>query len=161
MLHGATWRPLEGRTFRTNLLGHRRTASSACVTVTFSLLFAAAARSSVFTYSLDHVHGHRSNNKHLLAGYHLRPIHLMSGILQCYPTLCRESIGGTEPFRSVELKKKRRINGAGASKGGSANVRRLGRVKRCIECTSSSFPSILSFSNIPAKDLVLVNFGKI
>lgn len=121
----------------------------------------AAARSSVFTYTLDHVHEHRSNNKHLLAGYHLRPIHLMSGILQCYPTLCRESIGGTEPFRSVELKKKRRINGADASKEGSTNMCRLGLVKKSIECTSSSFRSILPFSNIPAKDLAFVNFGKI
>lgn len=57
------------------------------------------SRSSVFTYTLDHVHEHRSNNKHLLAGYHLRPIHLMSGILERYPALCRESIGGSGPFR--------------------------------------------------------------
>lgn len=40
-------------------------------------------------------------------------------------------------------------------------MRRLGRVKKSIECTSSSFRSILPFSNIPAKDLVFVNFGKI
>ena len=69
----------------------------------------------IYVHSRDHVHEHRSNNKHLLAGYHLRPIHLMSGILERYPVLCRESIGGSGSFlvgfaAAFEPKKKSRMN---------------------------------------------------
>lgn len=65
----------------------------------FLSLFCALTSAPVLPYlrTDDHVYVHRSNNKHLLAGYHLRPIHLMSSILKRYPALCRESIDGLGP----------------------------------------------------------------